>query len=150
MNQLNRSSTHDAASPPRDTGKPPMAHLANRSWTARRASSPRTRARRLARSRRFASSQRPSRWLSAPLADAEDGSGDVILTIPDELLRQARWRAGDVLHLVPRNGRLLAWKVRKRRPLKARRRPSDALGCTVLRYVSPTAPVGDEDWDALQ
>lgn len=118
MNQLDRSGTHDAPSPPRDDGKPPMARQANRSWTSRSASGPRTRARRLTRSRRFAASQRPFRWLSAPLADAGDGSGDAILTIPDGLVRQEHWRAGDVLHVVAPEGTLYLWKARKRRPLK--------------------------------
>lgn len=117
-NQLNRSSTHDAPSPPRDAEKPPMARHENRSWTTRSASSPRTRARRLARSRRVASSQRPSRWLSEPLVDAGDGSGDAILTVPDDLVQKERWRVGDVLHVVAREGTLYLWKARKRRPLR--------------------------------
>lgn len=118
MNQLNRIGTHGAPSPPRDDGKPPTARRANRSRTSRRASSLRTRARRLARSRRFAASQRPSRWLSAPLVDAGDGSGDAILTVPDDLVRREHWRAGDVLHVVGREGTLHLWKAPKRRPLK--------------------------------
>lgn len=118
MNQLNRSDTQDAPSPPPDAGKPPVARQANRRWTAHRATSPRTRARRLARSRRFAASQRPSRWLSAPFVDAADGSGDAILTIPDDLMRLEHWRAGDVLHVVAREGTLHLWKAPKRRPLK--------------------------------
>jgi hypothetical protein len=44
--------------------------------------------------------------------DAEDGSGDLILPFPDDLLASAGWKEGDVLEWIDnKNG---TWTLRKK------------------------------------
>lgn len=50
--------------------------------------------------------------LNGPLLETEDGSGDAILTIPDELLTAVGWVGGDTLSFADRSdGTLLLKKA---------------------------------------
>ena len=52
-----------------------------------------------------------SRW-TIKVEDAEDGSGDLILPFPDDLLEAAGWKEGDVLEWIDnKNG---SWTLRKK------------------------------------
>jgi hypothetical protein len=52
-----------------------------------------------------------SSW-TIKVEDAEDGSGDLILPFPDDLLDSAGWKEGDVLEWIDnKNG---TWTLRKK------------------------------------
>jgi hypothetical protein len=51
-----------------------------------------------------------SSW-TITVQDAEDGSGDVILPLPDDLLESAGWKEGDTLEWIDnKNG---SWTLKK-------------------------------------
>ena len=51
-----------------------------------------------------------SSW-TITVQDAEDGSGDVILPLPDDLLKSAGWKEGDTLEWIDnKNG---SWTLKK-------------------------------------
>jgi len=62
------------------------------------------------------------RWPCEPLFEAGDGSGDLILRIPEGLMKQARLRIGEAIHIVALQGTLCIWKFRKPRPLQPKLR----------------------------
>ena len=48
------------------------------------------------------------------ILDAKDGSGDGILTFPEELIKEMQWLEGDTLNLKVENGALLINNVTKK------------------------------------
>jgi len=52
----------------------------------------------------------------ATIEDAEDGSGDGILTFPPELLAESDWKEGDTIDIKKKNGSIyltnLSWAQR--------------------------------------
>ena len=50
------------------------------------------------------------------IEDAEDGSGDGILTFPPEVIEQTGWKEGDVLKLQVKDGKLYITKKDKNGP----------------------------------
>lgn len=48
------------------------------------------------------------------ILDAQDGSGDGILTFPEEMIKEMQWLEGDTLNLKVENGVLLINNVTKK------------------------------------
>jgi bifunctional DNA-binding transcriptional regulator/antitoxin component of YhaV-PrlF toxin-antitoxin module len=54
------------------------------------------------------------KYFDVTLIEADDGSGDLILPFPDELLKELGWKAGDVVDVyVDSSGKLAVRKLPK-------------------------------------